>query len=85
DGYLDLIMGGNNFEYKPQFSRLDASYGNVLLNDGKLGFTWQDYNQSGFFVKAEIKHLESFKDKSGNRFVMAAINDDKPKIFALDD
>ncbi|MBT8311514.1 MAG: CRTAC1 family protein, partial [Flavobacteriaceae bacterium] len=85
DGYLDLIMGGNNFEYKPQFSRLDASYGNVLLNDGKLGFTWQDYNQSGFFVKAEIKHLESFTDKSGNRFVMAAINDDKPKIFALDD
>ncbi|MBT8205011.1 MAG: VCBS repeat-containing protein, partial [Eudoraea sp.] len=85
DGYLDLIMGGNNFEYKPQFSRLDASYGNVLLNDGKMGFTWQDYNQSGFFVKAEIKHLESFADKSGNRFVMAAINDDKPKIFALDD
>jgi len=85
DGYLDLIMGGNNFEYKPQFSRLDASYGNVLLNDGKLGFTWQGYDRSGFFVRDEIKHLESFTDKTGKRFVLAAINDNKPKIFALDD
>ena len=85
DGHLDLIMGGNNFEYKPQFSRLDASYGNVLLNDGNLGFTWQDYKQSGFFVKDEIKHLRSFTDKSGKRFLIAAINDNKPKIFALDE
>lgn len=85
DGYLDLIMAGNNFEYKPQFSRLDASFGHVLLNDGNLGFSWQDYNQSGFFVKNEIKHLESFTDNSGKRYVMAAINDNKPKIFALDD
>ena len=85
DGYLDLIMAGNNFEYKPQFSRLDASYGNVLLNDGDLGFTWQNYNESGFFVRDEIKHLQSFKDKSGKRFLMAAINDNKPKIYALDE
>ncbi|MCX2718173.1 VCBS repeat-containing protein [Lentiprolixibacter aurantiacus] len=85
DGNLDLIMGGNNFEYKPQFSRLDASYGNVLLNDGNLGFTWQDYKQSGFFIKGEIKHLKSFKDKSGKRFLIATINDNKPKIYALDE
>ena len=85
DGYLDLIMGGNNFEYKPQFSRLDAGYGNVLLNDGQMGFTWQEYNKSGFFVRDEIKHLESFTDKNGKRFVLAAINDNKPKIYALDE
>ena len=85
DGHLDLIMGGNNFEFKPQFSRLDASYGNVLLNDGNLGFTWQDFRQSGFFIKDEIKHLEIFKDKSGRRFLIAAINDNKPKIYALDE
>ncbi len=85
DGYLDLIMGGNNFEYKPQFSRLDASYGHVLLNDGKFGFEWQDYDTSGFFVKDEIKHLKAFTDKDGKRYMIAAINDNKPKIFALDD
>ncbi len=85
DGNLDLIMGGNNFEFKPQFSRLDASYGNVLLGDGKLGFEWQEYKTAGFFVRDEIKHLKSFRDKEGNTYMIAAINENKPKIFALDE
>jgi len=85
DGNLDLILGGNNFEFKPQYSRLDASYGSVLLGDGNLGFKWQDYNTSGFFVRDEIKHLKPFVDKQGNRFIFAAINDGKPKIFALNE
>lgn len=83
DGHLDLVMGGNNFEFKPQYSRLDASYGNVLLGDGTLNFDWQDYTTSGFFVREEIKHLEQFKDKDGNTFLIAAINEGKPRVYAL--
>ncbi|MEM9686690.1 MAG: VCBS repeat-containing protein [Bacteroidota bacterium] len=83
DGNIDIIMGGNNFEFKPQYSRLDAGYGNVLLNDGNLGFSWQDYNTSGFFIKDEIKHLKTFKDKNGKTYIIAAINDNKPRIFAI--
>ncbi len=78
-------MGGNNFEFKPQYSRLDANYGNVLLGDGKMDFKWQDYNTSGFYVRDEIKHLKQFKDAQGNTFLVTAINNNKPKIFALDD
>lgn len=85
DGYLDLVMGGNNFEFKPQFSRLDANYGNVLLGNGKMDFEWQDYNKSGFFVRNEIKHLKTFKDKTGQKYIVAAINNDKPKIFKLNE
>ncbi len=85
DGHLDLIMAGNDFEYKPQFSRLDAGYGHVLLGDGNFGFTWQEYGKSGFFIRDEVKHLQEFKDKNGNRFLVAAINDNKPKIFAVDE
>ena len=85
DGHLDLVMAGNNFEFKPQYSRLDASYGNVLLNDGQLNFEWQDYNDSGFFIKEEVKHLESFKDKDGNTFIVSALNNDKPKVFRINE
>ena len=84
DGHLDLILGGNNFEYKPQFSRLDANYGSVLLGNGNQDFQWQDYNTSGMFIRDEIKHLGQFKDSSGRVFMIAAINDNKPKIFELD-
>ena len=85
DGNLDLILGGNNFEFKPQYSRLDANYGSLLLGDGKLGFEWQDYNMSGLLVREEIKHLKQFKDKNGKIFLVAAINDGKPKIFSLNE
>ena len=85
DGNLDLIMAGNNFEFKPQFSRLDASYGNLLLGNGNLGFEWQDYEKSGFKIKDEVKYLKELKDKNGNTFVIAAINDSEPKIFALNE
>ncbi|MBC6999028.1 VCBS repeat-containing protein [Cytophaga sp. FL35] len=83
DGHLDLIMGGNNYEFKPQYSRLDASYGHVLINDGKSNFDWINYDNSGFFIKGEIKHLLPLKDADGNKFVIAAINNEKPKIFKL--
>ncbi len=85
DGNLDLIMAGNNYEYKPQFSRLDAGYGNLLLGDGNLGFEWQEYDVSGFNVRDEVKYMEQFKDKNGKKFVIVAINNNKPKIFAIDE
>ena len=85
DGNLDLIMAGNNFEFKPQYSRLDANYGSVLLGDGKLGFTLQDYNTSGFAVKNEVKHLKTITDKNGKIYVIAAINNEAPKIFAINE
>jgi hypothetical protein len=78
-------MAGNNFEFKPQYSRLDANYGSVLLGDGKLGFTWQDYNTSGFVVKNEVKHLKTIRDKDGKTYVISAINNQAPKIFAIND
>lgn len=85
DGNLDLILGGNNFEFKPQYSRLDANYGSVLLGDGNMDFQWQDYEASGFFIRDEIKHLGQFHDKAGGRFLIAAINNQKPKIYSLDE
>ena len=85
DGHLDIIMGGNNFEFKPQYSRLDANYGSVLLGDGKLEFEWQSYDSSGFFIKNEIKHIKQFKDKNGKTYIITAINNDKPKIFTFNE
>ncbi len=85
DGNIDLIMGGNNFEFKPQYSRLDAAYGMVLLGNGANEFEWQDYNSSGFFIREEIKHIELFKDKSGKQFLISAINEKEPKIFEFKD
>ena len=78
-------MGGNNFEFKPQYSRLDANEGTLLINKEGLSFEWQDYNTSGFVVENEVKHLRQFKDKNGKIYVITAINNEKPKIFKIND
>lgn len=85
DGNLDLLMAGNNYEFKPQFSRLDAGYGNLLLGDGNLGFEWVPYNQSGFSVRDEVKYIREIKDKNGNTYVLVAANESEPRLFALND
>ena len=84
DRMTDLVMAGNNFDFKPQFSRQDASYGNVLLGNGKMEFQWQDYTTSGFFVRGQVRHLASFGDKRGNKYMFAAINGEIPRVFAYD-
>ena len=83
DGALDIIAGGNNHEFRPQFSRLDSNYGNVLINDGAQNFDWQNYAESGFYIRDEIKHIKPFYDASGKTYIFVAINDRKPMVYAL--
>ena len=81
DGILDLILGGNQYEFKPQFSRLDANYGSVLLGTKNGTFSWMPYKQSGFFIKGEVKQLKIIKDKNKTVSIIAVVNDNTPKIF----
>ncbi|MFV5698285.1 VCBS repeat-containing protein [Flavobacterium sp. ZT3R17] len=81
DGILDLILGGNQYEFKPQFSRLDANYGSVLLGSRNGTFSWLPYNKSGFFIKGEVKHVKTIKNKNNTISIIAVVNDNTPKIF----
>lgn len=57
DGYVDLITGGNLYGFQPQFGRLDASYGDMFINDGKGNYTWQPSFKSGIKVTGEVKDI----------------------------
>jgi hypothetical protein len=85
DGNLDLLLGGNKYGYKPQFSRQDANYGSLLLGDGKGNFAWEPYATSGFFVDGEIKSIKILKTKSGLKSVIVARNNEQPKLFKIND
>ncbi len=81
DGILDIILGGNDYNFKPQFGRLDSNYGSILLGNKNGTFTWESYKQSGFFLKGEIKHIQKIKNKNNAISILAVINDTTPKIF----
>ncbi|MDX1762161.1 MAG: FG-GAP-like repeat-containing protein, partial [Christiangramia sp.] len=80
DGKQDLILAGNNYSLKPQFGRMDASFGTILLNDNN-GFEFADAGTSGLTIKGEVKSLKWLKDKEGNEYLLAGITNEKPKLF----
>jgi hypothetical protein len=64
DGNLDIILGGNQYEFKPQFGRLDASHGNVLLGNKKGKFSLLPFQKSGLFLTGEVQKMRAIKTKN---------------------
>ena len=79
DGLTDIIMGGNNIYLQPQFGRLDASYGQVLLNEGKGNFRWILPAVSGLDLPGVVRQLLpiTFGNKRALLFLR---NNDKPVL-----
>jgi hypothetical protein len=80
DGYPDLVLGGNQFGFMPQFERLDASFGDVLINDTKGNFIWQDAMQTGLHIRGEIRDIAPVNTING-RCLLFLQNDDYPLLF----
>ncbi|WP_035669802.1 VCBS repeat-containing protein [Flavobacterium sp. 83] len=81
DGILDIIIGGNQYEFKPQFGRLDASHGSVLLGNKKGYFSWLPYANSGFFLTGEVQKIKTIKNKNNTTAILAVLNNNTPKLF----
>lgn len=82
DGHVDLVLGGNQFGFLPQFERLDASLGDVLINNGKGGFTWQDAARTGLQLRGEERDIAEIKTRAGN-YLLFLQNDEYPALFKV--
>ncbi|MDP4251073.1 MAG: VCBS repeat-containing protein [Bacteroidota bacterium] len=82
DGNLDLIIGGNDFGFLPQFARLDASFGDILLNDGKGNFAWLPQNQSGLHVGGQTRDIVEIPGRSADYFLFL-VNDSYPLLYQV--
>lgn len=80
DGFPDLVLGGNQFGFMPQFERLDASLGDVLINDTKGNFVWQDAIKTGIHLRGEVRDIASIKTRNGNCLLFLQ-NNDFPLLF----
>ena len=77
DGDMDIIMGGNLYNVKPEFGRYDASYGIYLENIDGEKFNFYN-NGRGFFVEGQIRDLKVLNDK-----IYVAKNNSKMEIFQI--
>ena len=82
DGFTDLIIGGNNSGFLPQFGRLDASFGSVLLNNGKGQFTCLDPDHSGLELRGVVRDIVELKGKN-EKYILFLRNNDYPALYKM--
>ena len=82
DGFIDLLVGGNEFGFQPQMGRLDGSNGDILLNDGKGNFSVLPQSNSGIELPGQTRSivLLKFKDNSAVLFLQ---NNEFPVLYKL--
>ena len=82
DGYTDIVSGGNQFDFIPQLERLDASNGDVLLNDGKGNFKWLEATETGLDLKGELRDIVEL-DSKNKKYLLFLQNDEYPVLYEL--
>jgi hypothetical protein len=58
DGHLDLLLGGNLMQAKPEVGKYDASYGEILLGKGDGTFTYWPNYQHGLKLEGDIRAID---------------------------
>jgi hypothetical protein len=83
DGHPDLVLGGNEFGFLPQFGRLDGSMGDILLNNGKGRFSWIFPDSSGLELPGQVRDIAPLKAKA-HQYLLFLRNDDYPVLYSYE-
>ncbi|MGZ3756522.1 MAG: VCBS repeat-containing protein [Mucilaginibacter sp.] len=81
-GTKTMIMGGNNFGFKPEAGRLDASYG-LCYKYTNSGFQYTEPSKSGIKLTGQVRSSAIIKNAAGGKYYLFGINDDYLKAFGL--
>jgi hypothetical protein len=82
DNMPDFITGGNLFDFQPQLERLDASLGDVLINDGKGNLERLEPKQTALEIRGELRDIAEIHGKN-KRYILIAQNDEMPLLYML--
>ena len=76
DGVADLLVGGNDYKYKPQFGRQDASMGWICYGEEKDGnITFADCRPLG--ISGEIRAIKKLNENQ----IVLGINNGEIKVY----
>jgi hypothetical protein len=80
DGKIDLLLGFNQYEWMPQFSRMDGGYGGVLLNQGDRIFNFITSTTSGIQITGQTRDIKSLT-LNGKPSFLYLQNNSAPLIY----
>ncbi len=81
DGFLDLLLVGNDYGIEPGSGRHDAFSGLCLKGDGKGNFTAMTIAKSGFFINGDAKGLANIHTATNDELLIATQNQDSLLVF----
>jgi hypothetical protein len=81
DHKIDIITAGNFYGVSPYEGRYDASYGSVLLNDGKNMFTPVNPLKSGLIADGEVRDIKQVSSSGGRKLMVIARNNAAVSIY----
>ena len=82
DDHIDIVSGGNQFEFIPQLETLDASSGDILINDGRGNFKWMEPAKSGLNLRGELRDIAELRSRK-KTFLLFLQNDEYPLLYEL--
>ena len=83
DNKPDLLLGGNLFNFPPQFGRLDGSYGHVLMNLGGGKWEYKEPKESGLLIRGEVKDIKVIESRAKGNWLVITVNNEKPVVYQL--
>jgi len=83
DGYLDLLLAGNEYQADVITGRYDASYGCFLKGTANKTFQFIPSVKSGFIINGDVKDLQVVRLSNGSKLILAAVNNDSLRVFKI--
>jgi len=83
DGYVDLIMAGNEYQEEVMTGRYDASYGLFLKGSKNKNFQFVPSPRSGFIVDGDVKDMELISLSNHEKVLVVAVNNDSLRVFKI--
>lgn len=81
DGYLDIFLTGNYYEISTQLSRLDASQGELFLNDKNGRFKF--ISSPELAITGVVRQVEII-EILGRQYVLLGINNERPRLVPIE-
>ncbi|MEZ4686676.1 MAG: VCBS repeat-containing protein [Bacteroidia bacterium] len=79
DGHVDLLIGGNLHEAKPEVGIYDASWGTVLLNARARKWSDMPNSASGIYLRGAVREIRKLDEER----IVVARNNDKPIFLRI--
>ncbi|MDW3645680.1 MAG: VCBS repeat-containing protein [Bacteroidia bacterium] len=81
DEHLDIVLGGNFYALKPEVGRQDANFGVFLKGNSSKDFQYLSPEESGIYLRGEVRDMKVFKGKDNKPLLMVARNNDAVLTF----